>query len=112
MTIQRITEFAPADRYIYDFRACTYEKGWAQIDTRQDASYYGTWTNPDRRELFNYCEGDTTLTRCDTDAEYIQAVRECADWNKSSGYWIGIDPGFGESMKERFVALGLADLLH
>jgi hypothetical protein len=46
MTIEHITEFTPSDRYVYDFVLCTYDKGWAQIDTRQDASYYGTWTNP------------------------------------------------------------------
>ena len=33
-------EFAPADRYVYDFGLCSYEKGWAQVDTAQDASYF------------------------------------------------------------------------
>ena len=112
MAIEIIREFAPADRYVYDFGACSYKKGWAQIDTRQDAPYYGTWTNPDRREIFNYCEGDTTLTRCGTDDEYAAEVRRCAEWNKEAGYWMGIDPGFGEEMKARFVALGLVELLH
>jgi len=112
MSVNHITEFCPADRYVYDFGACSYSKGWAQVDTTQDASYYGTWTNPERREIFTYCEGDTTLTRCDTDAEYAEAVRATAAWNKASGYWKGIDPGLGEEMRERFVALGLADLLH
>ena len=49
MTIKTTTNFCSTDRYVYDFSVCTYEKGWAQIDTRQDASYYGTWTNPERR---------------------------------------------------------------
>jgi hypothetical protein len=57
MTIERFNEFCPGNRYLYDFRVCTYEKGWAQIDTRQDAAYYGSWTNPVRREIFTYCEG-------------------------------------------------------
>jgi hypothetical protein len=112
MTIKRFDEFCPADRYLYDFRVCTYEKGWAQIDTRQDASYYGTWTNPERREIFSYCEGDTTLVQCDTDDEYRQAVQELAHWNKQPGYWLGIDPGFQPEMKQRFERLGLADFLH
>jgi len=34
--METIREFVPADRYIYDFRLCTYSKGWAQIDTKQD----------------------------------------------------------------------------
>lgn len=113
MAVQRITEFAPADRYLYDFGACSYAKGWAQMDTRQDASYYGNWVSPVRRELFSYCEGDTTLTRCDTDGEFAAAVREAANWHKQSGYWLGIDPGFKkDGFREKFEALGLGDLLH
>jgi hypothetical protein len=42
----------------------------------------------------------------------ITQVLAIADWNKEAGYWKGIDPGLGEEMKARFVALGLADLLH
>jgi hypothetical protein len=112
ITLKRGSDFM-GERYKYDFRVLTYQKGWAQIDTKQDASYYGTWTNPERRELFSYCEGDTCLTKCDTDTDYVQAIRECAEWNKSAGYWIGIDPGYGTGqMRDLFVNLGLEDLLH
>ena len=41
-------EFCPGDRYVYDFGLCRYEKGWAQIDTAQDASFFGTWADPTR----------------------------------------------------------------
>ena len=34
-------EFAPADRYVYDFGLCSYKNGCAQVDTAQDASYFG-----------------------------------------------------------------------
>ena len=54
-------EFCPGDRYTYDFGLCSFENGWAQIDTAQDASYFGTWANPTRLMIFSYCEGDTTL---------------------------------------------------
>lgn len=101
-----------ADRYKYDFRDCTYANGWAQIDTKQDASYYGTWANPERREIFSYCEGDTTLTRCSTDDEYRQALQELIDWNKSSGYWIGIDCATRPEMRARFESLGFGSELH
>ena len=33
-------EFCPGDRYTYDFGLCSYEKGWAQVDTAQDVSYF------------------------------------------------------------------------
>lgn len=108
ITLQRGFEVF-SDRYKYDFKVMTYANGWAQIDSKQDASYYGTWTNPERREIFNYCEGDTCLTRCDTDEDYIQAIRETADWNKSAGYWIGIDACV---LRPTFERLGLTDLLH
>lgn len=100
------------DRYRFDCKTCSYAKGWAQVDTKQDASYYGTWTNPELRQIFNYAEGDLTLTKCDTDEEYKQAIAEMVNWNKKSGYWIGIDVGFEPEMRARFVALGLEELLH
>ena len=31
-------EFAPGDRYRYDFGLCSYANGWAQIGAAQDAS--------------------------------------------------------------------------
>ena len=45
-------EFGPGDRYVYDFGLCSYENGWAQVDTAQDASYFGTWANPTRLMIF------------------------------------------------------------
>lgn len=41
--MKTIRTFAPGERYDFDFGECSYANGWAQIDTRQDASYYGTW---------------------------------------------------------------------
>jgi hypothetical protein len=70
------------------------------------------WTNPERREIFTYCEGDTTLVRYSTDDDYRQALRDVIDWNKEAGYWLGIDPGFSETMKNHFVRLGFAEELH
>lgn len=100
------------ERYRFDFKVCTYEKGWAQVDTRQDAPYYGTWTNPEKRQIFCYCEGDTTLTSCDTNEDYVKAVSDMVNWNKKSGYWLGIDPGLKPEMRAKFVSLGLEEFLH
>lgn len=57
MTIECIREFCPTDRYVYDFGKCSYAKGWAQVDTRQDASYYGTWDEPDRAQNIQLLRG-------------------------------------------------------
>jgi hypothetical protein len=100
------------DRYKYDFRNCTSANGWAQLDTRQDASYYGNWVNPTERKLFSYCEGDTTLTECDNDADFIAAVRESIRWHAEREYFIGIDGMCNEQIIAAFTKLGLAEFLH
>ena len=62
-------QFAPGDRYRYDFGLCSYENGWAQIDTAQDASWFGIWASPTERTILNFAQGDVTRTICDNDAE-------------------------------------------
>ncbi len=116
-TIKR--DFSPADRYLYDFKILTIEKGWAQLDTRQDASYYGTWINPANRSIFCYCEGDLILTQCDSDSELLAEVSRIAQWNAEQGYRpfsngqpIGIDPGFNEQLKTACITAGLMEYLH
>lgn len=111
--MKRTTEFSPADRYLYDFKVLTMEKGWAQFDSAQDASYFGNWINPFERKWFTYCEGDCTLVECDDDAEFCQYVRETFAWYANrDGKRPGIDPGFNAELKRRFASIGLGDLLH
>ena len=101
-----------ADRYKYDFRLLKAVDGWAQLDSRQDASYYGQWVNPLTLKLFSYCEGDTTLTECTDEPDFIATVRECIRWNQEAGYWIGIDGMCSTPIIEAFTRLGLAEFLH
>jgi hypothetical protein len=100
------------DRYAFDNGLCSYEKGWAQIDTKQDASYYGNWCNPSSFQFFSFAEGDTTRTYCETAEEFVAEMRRLALWHAEHGYWVGIDPGFSDLLKKRFEDLGLGDLLH
>ena len=87
--------------------------GFAQFDTRQDASYFGTWANPEARIIVNYAEGDVTTQIAETDAEFAEACREIDRWNIANGYGPArIDPGFDPGMRQHFERLGLADLLH
>src|SRR5258708_5850743 len=104
-------------RYKYDFKICSASKGWAQVDTKQDASYYGTWANPITFEIFNYCEGDTCHTMCDDEADFIVEMNKTVEWNKEAGYWLGVDPGWPDrpmtiKISEAFTRMGFADLLH
>jgi hypothetical protein len=111
MKIQR--EFKPVDRYVFDFKYCTTKKGFAQVDTGQDAWYFGTWTNPEKMRTVNYCEGDITISDAETADEYVDDLRAIKRWNLENGHrFCGIDSGFNEGLKEKFVDLGLGDLLH
>ena len=93
-------EFAPADRYLYDFGLCRYANGWAQVDTGQDASYFGTWANP-------------TLTEAGSPDEFAAELREIDAWNQAHGHGPArIDPGLDPAMKAAFEGLGLVDPLH
>jgi hypothetical protein len=102
-----------SDRYVFDFQLCTYERGWAQIDTSQDASYFGTWCSPGERKVLNFAEGDVTIRIFETDEAFAADLRAIDVWNRTNGYggaWI--DPGHDQGMKEIFERLGVADLLH
>ena len=105
--------FMPADRYHFDFGECSYARGWAQFDTAQDASYYGTWINPAERQIVNYCEGDVTRQIAATDEAFIAAVRALVEWAEGAGHGPArIDALADQPIAERFRALGLGDILH
>jgi hypothetical protein len=114
MNIER--KFLPLGRYHFDMGACSIGAGFAQVDTRQDAPYFGQWINPFTREIVSYCEGDVTRQICETDAEFVQAVRELEAWTNEHGYGpLGIDPGVSgrsQGLINQFQALGLGELLH
>ena len=107
-------DFRPlSDRYGFDCGPCSYANGFAQIDTRQDASYYGTWCSPAKRTIVNFCEGDVTTTVCESDEEFLSQIRELAAWNDEGGYGpMKIDAVSHDGLREAFETLGLADLLH
>ena len=108
-----IRSFEPGDRYLYDFAICSPARGWAQVDTAQDASWFGTWASPAERTILNYAEGDVTRQVCETDEEFAQAMRDLDQWNRDHGYGSAkIDPGLDPAMKAAFERLGLGDMLH
>lgn len=109
--VTRLFEFS--DRYAFDFRHCTYENGWAQLDTSQDASYFGNWVSPTERKLVCYCEGDVTITACATDDAFVAEVRRvCACYTRQGDTRAAIDPGLDPDMKAAFERLGLGEWLH
>jgi len=116
--MKRITRgFNPSDRYVYDFGKLTprddcgrmtIKDGWAQLDSGQDASYFGQWTNPFKRMIFSYVEGDTTLVEFDTDEEYVEGLAENQEHDLKYSGMTGIDPGFNVLLKLKFEELGIS----
>ena len=66
--------FCNSDRYIFDYDICSFKKGFAQIDTNEDASYFGNWVNFKSLELITYCEGDLTVIKCDDIKEFKEQL--------------------------------------
>ena len=110
--MQTVREFMPADRYVYDFGPCSYANGFAQIDTKQDASYFGTWCSPSKRAIVSYCEGDVTTQIAETDKEFADIVRELADWTNNAGHGPMKIDAINTPIGDALAAMGLADLLH
>ena len=101
-----------SDRYTFDFGACSYDAGYAQVDTTQDAPYFGTWVSPEERKIVCFAEGDLTIQHAASDEEFVAAVRELERWNREREYWKGIDVGLAPRLKTKLEALGLGDLAH
>lgn len=111
--MKKSTSFAPmCDRYRFDFKMCTPSKGWAQFDTRQDASYHGIWVNPITREYVSYVEGDVCHIEYDNDEEMSKELRVAIEWHTERGYFVGIDGMCNEEIKAGFKRLGLEEFLH
>ena len=100
------------DRYKFDFDLCHFKKGWAQLDTNEDAWYYGNWINPIQRKICSYAEGDVTVTECETDEEFVAQVREAIDWYTKCGREPMIDGMCEPAIIDAFTAFGLGELLH
>jgi hypothetical protein len=107
--MKRKDSFHPnGERYELDFGECSHRKGFAQIDTRQDAWYYGTWANPETLRIVQFAEGDLSVMDFDSPEEFTTYLRETAEYE----WFIGIDPMTVPSIEDGFARLGLADLLH
>lgn len=105
--MQTTRSFHPnTDRYVFDFKLCPSARGWAQFDTRQDASYFGNWINPFERKLVNFAEGDLAITVCDSDEEFAAELAARVAWCRERDDFVGLDPGFNEPLAAKLAALG------
>lgn len=101
-----------ADRYQFDFGECSYAQGFCQIDTTQDASYYGNWINLTSRKAVVYAEGDISRIIFDGDKEMVDWLNRFKD-HTDLGFK-HIDPGLNEMYEqtiEHCKRLGIERLL-
>ena len=97
-----------AERYRFDSGMCHFSKGFAQVDSEQDAPYYGQWANPIERKYVCFAEGDLDIMTFDNADEFAKHIREVA----AMDCFKGIDGMCSEPIIEGFKAIGLGDLLH
>ena len=108
MTIKKETFFESIDRYTFDFDMCKPSKGFAQLDTSDDAWYYGNWVNFRDYKIVSYCEGDITIETCDNVEEFKELLKKTVDFYKfNQENFKGIDLLCDERIKKDFDKLGL-----
>ena len=99
--------FCNSDRYVFDFNYCNSKKGFAQLDTTEDASYFGNWINFKSLELISYCEGDITINKCDDKEEFKKELLRTVTWYKNNNSYKGIDLMLNDEIKKDFNNLNL-----
>ena len=106
--MQRHDEYADGDRYQYDWGLC---RDFAQVNTSEDASWYGIWACPTRLVVFTFAEGDCCTVQCDSPTEFCEELRKVEAFANRQGRFLGVDPGSDPAKAEQWQALGLGDLL-
>ena len=97
------------DRYAFDMGQCSMSNGFAQVDTTQDAPYFGIWANPFSFIVITYAEGDITTEECASKEEFIELLGTVKEFYEFKG----IDCGWTHNkIDTKFEDLGLKDLLH
>lgn len=111
MTITKQEIGSSADtRYIFDNRL---PSDYAQLDTSEDASWYGNWASAQRLTFISYAEGDCVVTKCETVEEFKEEFKSFLSFCDRVGYrFLGIDPGLNEPSKDSWLQIGLNEFLH
>jgi hypothetical protein len=98
-------------RVSFDCGTCSSKKGFVQVFTGQDSSYFGTWANPETLKIVTFCEGDVTIQEAETKKEFAEEIRDTKKWNDEMGYSFGIDCALNEKMAHAFESLGLSEFI-
>ena len=79
-------------RYAFDFKYCKLEDGWIQLDTKQDASYFGNWVNLSTREIWSFTEGDVCFIAKRQELGIVQEIKRAMRFYFELGYDTWLDP--------------------
>ena len=101
------------ERYHFDFGECSAALGYAQVDTSQDAPYFGIWTNPTTLTTVSYMEGDVYRDTAESVEEYVDYIRKMkSDYDAMGRPIKGIDPMLNSEISNRLIEIGLGDFIH
>ena len=109
--MKEVRGFISASRYLFDGTFLP-SMGWSQIDTDQDAWYFGQWANPLTLSYSSYVEGDTYDARSEDEQEFVEFMKSIRSWSIESGHGFKIDPMGNEAVKQRWIDLGFKEDLH
>ena len=100
------------DRYAFDFQHCRLADGWAQLDTQEDASYFGNWAHPEQLQVVSFTEGDVCVTSCEDSDEFRAEIERIASFfiDKQGGTF-RIDAGFSVGAEASWASHGLKQFL-
>ena len=87
--------FIHGDRYQFDFDDAFRGQGWQQLDTVDDAAWFGIWTNRDRLQVFTFAEGDASLITAPTPEAYNLEVQVIFEFHDVAPGYSMVDPGDG-----------------
>jgi len=103
MAIKKETFFEDdINRYCFD------NKGYAQLDTTEDAWYYGHWIDFKNLKIISYAEGDVSIETCENKEEFKELLKKTVDFLKfKTESFKGIDLMCNEKIINDFNKLGL-----
>ena len=101
MAVTKTEMHISGDRYQFDWKLRALD-GWVQLDTDQDASYYGHWASPSKLTIIAFIEGDVIKHVCDTIEEWQQEVLRYRDWHVGQDGWMKADCGCVKELEEQF----------
>jgi hypothetical protein len=75
----------PGERYVFDWNL---DRGaWEQLDTENDASFFGIWINKAELRILSFVEGDVYLTLCtDADSYDAEVAELCSSLRPAPGF--------------------------